>query len=379
MRDSTLTSASEDGSKAMFMLPFDFPLEYLAILHSELNDANIYVPGFIPSSAGVFNTDALLHEASHGTRTVLLPDRNVVSRMAQLADGRSIEGNEQLRLAAALLGVCQCFNIEVESSVAFHELAHKSGNDVAWEELTRFRLSDSALAHEAIAVAMRRRPVMQLRGQSDNPGLTSADLAKPLRRWNRNYIIALKILELEEEQALTPLSRVLSLMDWMASDFMFGAPGALLAMVYLAPNSSPKKRVFKDRNSADREAALAGVRNAAWDLTHLSDFIERVNKEGLTGKTRFIFASFDRHLLTMARLIFSHGTEESSEGGFTKALAAWWPEQDAARLNEALFGHLGRVAAPTWKREVELKFERIQALIREGEDRVRAMPRGSRA
>ena len=56
------------------------------------------------------------------------------------------------------------------------------------------------------------------------------------------------------------------------------------------------------------------------------------------------------------------------------ALSAWWSQQDAIRLNDALSEHLVRVAAPTWKREAELRFERIQTLIQDGEDRVRAMP-----
>ncbi|WP_256819385.1 hypothetical protein [Pseudomonas putida] len=39
------------------------------------------------------------------------------------------------------------------------------------------------------------------------------------------------------------------------------------------------RKAFKDKNSKDRAAAIAGVRNAAWNITHLSEFIRLVNQD----------------------------------------------------------------------------------------------------
>jgi hypothetical protein len=95
------------------------------------------------------------------------------------------------------------------------------------------------------------------------------------------------------------------------SDFIFGAPGALLAMLYFALNSPPKKGGFKNRNSRDREVALAGIRNAAWDLTQLSDLTAKVNAQADRGMKRYIFATFDAHLLRQAKLIFKYGVGDA--------------------------------------------------------------------
>jgi hypothetical protein len=356
-------------------LPADFPIDDLDEIGEQLTKAEICVPGFIPPDIGMFALEALPYAQSEGAETVLLPDRNVVSRMAQLADGRSVEGDEQLRLAAAMLALSQCFNVEIEPSCAFHELAHKSGNEIAYEELRRFRVADSAHALATIAVALGRNQTLALRPVERKD--VTHDLAKPLRRWNRNYIISLKIVELEHED-MTSLERVIALLHWMRDEFMFGAPAALLAMTYLAPNSAPKKRVFKDRNSVDREAAIAGVKNAAWDVTHLSDFIKRVNDDGCTGKKNYIFVSFDKHLRSMARLMFENGTELSDRNGFVRALSAWWPETDAERLVQKLFDIQGQVTAPDWNRAVSLTYERVLELIAEGEAKIRARPGTSR-
>ncbi|ALV07725.1 hypothetical protein [Roseateles depolymerans] len=350
-------------------LPEGFPVDDLEVVGQQLTDAGICIPGYLPPEMGLLSTAALCYEHAHGVQMVLLPDRNVVSRMAQLAAGETVVGNEQRRLAAALLGLCQCHDIEIEPGAAFHELAHREGNDVALNELRLFRLADSAHAQETLDVALGRSPTLRLR-PVDLPGPPDGDLSRPLRRWNRNYVIALRILELEAKP-LTPLQRVKELMDWMVSDFTFGAPGALLAMVFLAPNSPPKKDVFKNRHSTDREAAIRGVRNAAWDLTQLSDFTAKVNAEGEEGQTRYLFATFDKHLRLQANLIFQYGTDLDSLSGLADALSAWWPRNDAIALSDALRRHLERVHAPGWRREVSLTYERVMELIRDGEERVR--------
>ena len=170
---------------------------------------------------------------------------------------------------------------------------------------------------------------------------------------------------------MRPLDRVMTLMDWMVNEFTFGAPGALLAVLYLAPNSPPKKGVFKKRNPPDREAAIAGVRNAAWDLTQLSDLTAKVNAQAEHGVKRYIFATFDELLRTQAKLVFKYGTGDAPLTDLAEALSAWWPSGEARQLAKTLDLHLARVAAPGWAREVQLTYQTVVDLIRESEERVR--------
>lgn len=198
------------------------------------------------------------------------------------------------------------------------------------------------------------------------------DLAKPIRRWNRNYILALKMMELEQRFP-KPLERVLALLDWMRNEFIFGGPAALLASVYFGPNSSPKRRVFKGKNSSNREEAIAGVRNAAWDLTQLSEFIRRVNDDGPNGNIRYLFASLDKNLRLMAKLLFECGGNATSGLEMRKALSRWWPQSAAACIADAMFDHIQRIQSPEWKAKTSSDTDYINELIRKGEQHIRQM------
>ena len=145
----------------------------------------------------------------------------------------------------------------------------------------------------------------------------------------------------------------------------------MLASVYFAPNSPPKRRVFKDKNSPDREAAIAGARNAAWDLTHLSDFVRKVNEAGPEGRPRFLFASFDRHLRLMAKLLFDCATEISAADALPKALSSWWSETDARRIAVTIKGHLERINLAEWRAKTSPEPDFIGRLIARGEEIVR--------
>ena len=105
--------------------------------------------GVRASPVGLFHPDGFFYDQHiERSKTILIPDRNVVSRMAQLARGRRVEADQQVRTAAGLLAFAQCLDIEIEPSVAFHELAHTAGNEAAWDELGWFRSADNARVHD---------------------------------------------------------------------------------------------------------------------------------------------------------------------------------------------------------------------------------------
>lgn len=356
-----------------FFLPEDFPLEDLFEISDRLVEADVCIPGYIPPDIGLYHPSGYLYQRNvEEVKTTLIPDRNVASRFAQLAQGKIAHADPQMRVAAGLLAFARCLDIEIEPSIAFHELAHKSGNDIALSELGWFRAADNACPHDLIDVALMRKDALANRHMPHEVAMR--DLARPLKRWNRNYILALKMMELELRLD-KPIDRVLSLLDWMQNDFMFGGPAALLASVYFAPNSPPKKRVFKDKNAKDRERAIAGVRNAAWDLTQLSEFIRRVNECAEGEPTRYLFASFDKHLRLMARLAFSFGADTSAPDDLSAALSEWWPAGDAVLIARTIFCHIDRIQSSELKVKTTSNPDFIHDLIRAGEAFIRLRDR----
>ncbi len=263
------------------------------------------------------------------------PDRNIASRMAQIVGGAPMDAT--LRKVAAIKAFCHFLDIQLEPAVAFHELAHSHGNAAANEELARFRDADNADPDPWLDLAFGDKDFLDPPEQRHESDLF--DLAFPLRRWRRNYIAALKIADFELAGGRN-LDRVLGLFPWMRDDFMVAGPAALLACIYFAPNSPPRKGLFKSLRSPERVRALDGVRNAAWDLTHLSELARHVD-EANGGPTRLLFASFDEGLRNLARLLLDSSADGFRPERLAASLCAWWPAKQAgaiAQAMESLFG-----------------------------------------
>ncbi|MFJ3449683.1 hypothetical protein ACIPM0_15890 [Pseudomonas sichuanensis] len=349
----------------------NFPLDDLQSVARMLEDANILLPGYIPPDCGIYEPATYFYEQALGYEFVILPDRNVASRIAQLAQRRVALGDGQLTTTAALLAFAQCLNIQFEPGAAFHELAHLQGNQIAREELSWFRSADVAIPQDILNVALGRSSRVA-RTYQPTPE-ESLDLAKPIKRWNRNYILALKILELEGESG-SAVDKMLRLLDWMATGFIFGGPASLLAALFLATHSAPKKKVFKSRNSINRASALAGVRNAAWDVTHLSLFVERMNQCADGQNKRYIFASFDTHLRMTTELMLAVTTAHTEVSALATNLSNWWGDRDALRIAESLIAHLTRINREGFEPKVpsDRGNDILRELITDGERKVLA-------
>lgn len=311
------------------MLPIDFPVDDLIEASEMLRAASLLTPGYLPPDAGIYEPAVYFYARDQGVQTVILPDRNVASRIAQLAKGKDTTNDKQLKLSAALLGFAQLLNIDFEPGVSFHELAHRCGNTSSADELGWFRAADNALPQDMLNVALdRTNRVSRTYTPVEAPHL---NLELPLKRWNRNYITALKILELD----LAPgkqVDKMLRLLDWMSTSLVFAGPALMLACVYLGTHSPARKNVFKNSRSADRMAAIAGVRNAAWDITHLSDFILRSNESADLGNVQYLLASFDAHLKLTTNLLMTVGREGSDASLIAAGLVQWWGTKDAQRI-----------------------------------------------
>lgn len=321
-------------------LPIDFPLDDLIATSELLKEKDFLLPGYAAPEASIYQPAVYFRNRDLGIKTVILPDRNVASRMAKVVQGGRTIDNAQLRACAGLLGFAHLLNIDFEPSIAYHELAHGCGNEDAAEELGWFRTANNASPQDMLNVAL---------GFSDGVSRSYSaqraqigDMAAPLKRWNRNYIVALKVLELDYAK-LPALEKALRLVDWMANEMIFAGPATMLAVIYLGSQSPGRKKVFKDKGSADRSAAIAGVMNAAWDITHLSDFVRLINESLVEKKVQYLFATFDNHLKLMATLLAKIGVQGASRAVMAQGLTQWWAPNEAELIAQALMEQVDRI------------------------------------
>lgn len=359
----------EDEEDMTFMvhLPADFPLADLQQIASKLEQADVFVPGYIPPDIGMYSLIGHFYGSMvDKVSLVLLPDRNIVSRLARATTG--YKADDQQRMAAAVLAFAQCLNIQIEPSIAYHELGPAQGNAAAYEELARFRLADKSHPRAWIDLALGRSDSISFLG---DPLVVadSRDLTRPLHRWRCNYITTLKIGELEL-LPLTPFERALKLFKWMHDDFILAGPAAVFACHYFAP-SFPRKRLLKGLKSEHRERALAGAANAAWDITHLSEFARQAN-DAHGGNTRLVFASLDESLRCIARTLFTATIEDPALDRLAAALADWWPTDQARTIVDRLSEFFQRRRDPAWYEQQRNSPNAIPEFIAQGETRLRA-------
>lgn len=351
------------------VLPPDFPYRELRALGEMLEADGVFVPGYRPPPVGLCHPDAFIFEAQfEKTQTVLLPDRNIASRMAKIVAGVPMDAT--LRKIAAIKAFCHFLDIQIEPAIAFHELAQTQGNEAANLELARFRDADNADPHPWLDLAFGDLDALNPMEPQRSP--ESHDLAFPLRRWQRNYIAALRIAELELS-GRPKLNRMLDLLSWMRDEFIIAGPAALLACIYFAPNSPPRKGLFKQLRSPKRLRALDGVRNAAWDLTHLSEMVRKVN-EANSSPIRLLFASFDEGLRNLAGLLFTVSAEEFSEVLLFEALIPWWSRADAAPIANSLVELLADLNDESRKQRQASSPVSIDEMIRQGEQILLSAP-----
>jgi hypothetical protein len=268
-----------------------------------LRAGKVFAPSFVPQNdADVYDPLVYRRESlQHDTTTILLADRNVVTRWLALLSGRA--SLPQDRLAAAIMVFAHSANILVEPSLALYEATVVGESEATKQELAQFRIADNLDIKHWADVAMGRKRNLSV-ADIELPAIRNEskaiDFEMRLRRWVRNYIILLKLAELELK-GLNRTRQITELATWMYQDFIIGGPALMFAIHYLTPNSE-RSGLLKNLRSPDRERAVRGIRNASWDVTLLSEWIRRAGEQKQTN-TLTLLCSLDRKLLDLGRML----------------------------------------------------------------------------
>lgn len=317
----------------MKIVSYQFPIAIDALLQiaDMMRGRDVLTPGFDSKNADVYDPlTYLIQKDTHDTNTRLVVDRNLLTRWVRL--GRSCQITDELRIAAATLAFCQCCGILTEPNIALYEVAAESGNEAANYEEAVFRAVDNAnpriwaeiaLGHSCCASASLDK------AENLSPR-KHIDFTTPLKVWRRNYVLALKVAALALAGGR---SQILAekLFDWMYSQYVFLAPATILALCYFSPNG-PKKGLFKQIRSSDRERALDGIRNATWDLTLVHEWLKMVDGQR-TSNTLNLLGSLDRKLHTVARSIITFtDSDEVVKARGRELFSTLWGTEASTRL-----------------------------------------------
>lgn len=350
------------------------PASDLLKVHQMLMRADLFVPSF--EAVGLDTYSVLTYkqqEHDFGFEFRLLVDRNLVTRWVGLLHGDM--ATQQHRLAAAVIVFAQCANFLIEPNIALHEFASSAGNIPANHELNVFRLADNLHPQYWTEIALGRTDRLHV-PPSDMPVLTprsEQNLNRTLDRWRRNYVFVLKLAEMHLRGGSSQRSMA-EILRWMYEEFFLGGPAVRLAIQYLAPGAG-RSGLLKGIESPDREKAIAGLRNASWDLTLLSHFLRKVEDQQTRDhqSNLWILCSLDRHVLAFARsLLGDHGSVDPTQSNhLSYTLRKLWGPDTGATLSQILQGYREDAENSTRQLHRDVPPNFIDDLITRGEATIR--------
>jgi len=208
-----------------------------------------------------------------------------------------------------------------------------AGNEEANKELKLFRIADNIHPQDWADFALGHSDIFvpKLPKLSNIDFNQKVNFMMPLRSWRNNYILVLKIAELELKNS-NPDHNIIEFIEWMYKEFLFGANALMLANYYFA-RGNPRKKLLKNLRSTDRKKALKGIKNATWDLTLLTEWFNSIESQQRTQKISLL-CSLDKKLLELASLItdMSESNSNISEV-YCEHFKKFWKEVTANKIS----------------------------------------------
>lgn len=299
----------------------------------------------------------------------LLVDRNLVTRWIGMIGGH--EATPQHRIAAAVMAFAQAADLLIEPNIAFYEMSSTFDPGHVNREIRDFYRAEHTHPMAWAAIALGRSDRMMMTEAILEREHSAFDLSRPLYIWRRNYVLALKIAEIHL-QGGRPEDQMVRLLRWMYDDFLIGGPAILLASFYFAPGA-PRRNLLKHIQSADRDRAIAGIRNSTWDLTLISEWLRLVKAQGPEGDGRrlYLLCTLDRAVKQMARSMISFEESETNYDLQLRALSQVWGANAAARLAAILDQYQSTATDPARHVHSDPGAEIVDLMIRQGEAVVR--------
>lgn len=284
------------------------PVSDLFEIQKVLKSSSIICSCFNLSSFNVYSIDDYIREKEiNGTKISALFDRNIFTDIISLMRSKKVSpSSESIRLAAALMAFLQCSDVFIEPNIALYEYASTNGSFTANEELRLFRIADNIHPKIYADIALKRKFILKRKSGINSQVEALYNFENQLRFWNFNYTIVLK-LALIELEAIEQHQKMAKFMKWMFEEFYFGAPATLFANCYFA-----NKAKMKGIKSFDRKRALASLKNMTWDLTLLTEWAKKVERQKETN-TIWLLCSRDKMLMRIGHCLMYRHVENALE------------------------------------------------------------------
>lgn len=331
---------------AVMHLATRFPIapRDIALLADMLRRANAVVGALNPSADWYDPMWYVQEQALSNMKFTLLVDRNVYSIANALSDVRKCSNTDQHRTAAAALCFAHCCSLQIETKMALLEHDLDSDDARVHTELPQFHRVFAAGPKALAEFALGRIQTLKLLPPEPNAERTTvnAGITEEHRpaAWRWNYGCALKIASLLLDLTFkNDVDRLIVYLNWCYDEFFFSAAATVYGSLALSPKR--KGNMFKKLRSAQATAAMRGIRNAAWDMTLLSEW-EIKQKKMTSTKNHYLICSLDRAVTDVANTVMCQGLDEQARSKVLRSrFISEWGQHNGVQVFES-YTKLGR-------------------------------------
>lgn len=316
------------------------PQDALAI-EQLVRENNLLIPGNFRME-DTFDIVSYLYVAQrHGHNFRVLFDRNLHTRIVNLAKGQPLptdtESSKIARHSAACLAFCILSEIEVEPSMALYEGASTQGHEHAAHEYRFFQIADNVDPQHYVDIALGRSdrlPTIHLSELGRAPEITSrvlreSNFEKTLTPWKPNYLYLLKTAQLIRN-GVPRRQAAENLLRWQAEEAFYNAPASLFCLAAMG-HTPPNARMIKKLFTLNTNELRKGLRNATWDVCIISQWEKWLRAPE---SPSWLLSSNDYALRTIAQAVFSD-SDLPSDSLLLSFMQSCWGKRDGNYLFNA--------------------------------------------
>lgn len=314
----------------------------------------------------------------HKTEFRILFDRNLVTRLVGLVRGDPLPSDPAsariVRLSAAAIALCIMAEIEVEPGMALYEGAATHGHERAAAEHLLFRLADNVHPACYVDIALGRSSTLpidhleELRQDiaASGPGARESNFARMLTVWKINYLFLLKAVELRRDSR-SAFEAARRLIEWEANDSFYNASASIFCLGALGPQP-PAAAMIKNALSANPQQLSAGLRNATWDATLVSQWGKWLREPD---SPSWLLSTGDKGLRAIAKTVFVEAGDDATLELRTFLETCWGRRQGQQLFKAYELTSAGAGVGTKARRDVvSARLSQIDAAVRELEGKL---------
>lgn len=249
-----------------------------------------------------------LETTSYNEDVIAIFDRNIITRVIELAKGKVIPNNESIiyKIAAGVMAFLISTQCLIETNISLYEYNSKNTFKDTKSELKYFRIADNInpnLYMEIVKCKKKiidKKYILEAKGKIKYKEKLEIDFKMKINIWKIKYVSVIKAALIYRDEKIKNEDKIITFLNWMYDDALFDFISFSFSL-FLFSNKRPKN-IIKKIKTNNKNELINNIRNAAWDLSYLQ-YLKKKSYEN--DRCHYIFVTKDNTLRDICELLYS--------------------------------------------------------------------------